>query len=68
MLELKCIPQVELDLRPPLVLLLGRDIHRANALLVLLLASKKLVGVAIIGGLAAFWAGIKSLFRRKPQV
>jgi uncharacterized membrane-anchored protein len=39
-----------------------------KGLLVLLLASKKLVGVAIIGGLAAFWAGIKSLFRRKPQV
>jgi uncharacterized membrane-anchored protein len=36
-----------------------------KGLLVLLLASKKLGAVAIFGGLAALWGGLKAMFRRR---
>ena len=39
--KLERVPQIELNLRPPRLLLLWRDIHRADALLVLLLAPVK---------------------------
>jgi uncharacterized membrane-anchored protein len=39
-----------------------------KGLLVLLLASKKLGAVAILGFLAALWGGFKALFRRRQKV
>jgi uncharacterized membrane-anchored protein len=38
-----------------------------KGLLVLLLASKKLVAVVVLGGLASLWGGIKAIFRRRSQ-
>jgi uncharacterized membrane-anchored protein len=38
-----------------------------KGLLVLLLASKKLVAAVVIGGFATLWGGIKAMFRRRGQ-
>lgn len=38
-----------------------------KGLIAILLASKKLVGIAVLGGVAGLWAWIKSLFRRRSK-